>query len=85
MLLATFGCVLLGRGRPARGGLLLWLLVPPLMGEVHQRYTGRPADLLWAFWPLSGAPVLAAIGLAFGDRLRGVNRWRGRDVPIRKA
>jgi hypothetical protein len=26
--------------------------------------------------------VVASIALAFGDRLRGVNRWRGREVRI---
>jgi len=82
VLVGSLGCVLLAATGSPGWGLLLWLLVPPLMGEVHQRYTGRPADLLWAFWPLAGLPVLAAIGLAFSDRLRGVNRWRGRSVKL---
>ena len=84
-LLATFGCVLAALGGHPWAGFLLWLLVPPLLGEVHQRFTGRPVDLAWAFWPLSGALVLAGLLPAFWDRLRGVNRWRGRDVPIRRA
>jgi len=83
-VLATFGCVLAALGGHPGAGLLLWLLVPPLLGEAHQRFTGRPVDLAWAFWPLSGALVLAGLLPAFWDRLRGVNRWRGRDVPIRK-
>jgi len=82
VLLATFGCVLLAfTGNPGLG-ILLWLLVPPLVAEVHVRYTRRPVDLLWAFWPLAGLMVVASIALAFGDRLRGVNRWRGREVRI---
>jgi glycosyltransferase involved in cell wall biosynthesis len=82
VLLATLGCVLTALvGHPGLG-LLLWLLVPPLMAEVNHRYTGRGADLMWAFWPLGGVLVTAAISLAFADRLRGVNRWRGREVRI---
>jgi glycosyltransferase involved in cell wall biosynthesis len=82
VLLATLGCVLTALvGHPGLG-LLLWLLVPPLMAEVNHRYTGRGADLMWAFWPLGGVLVTAAISLAFADRLRGVNRWRGREVRL---
>jgi hypothetical protein len=32
---------------------------------------------------LAGLPVAAAIALAAWDRLRGVNRWRGREVRLR--
>ena len=82
-LLATLGWILpLLTGHPGVG-LLLWLLMPPLAGEANQRYTGRGADLLWAFWPLGGLLVSAAIVLAAADRIRGVNRWRGRVVRIR--
>ncbi len=82
VLLGTLGCVLVaGAGHPGLG-VLLWLLVPPLVAEVHQRFTGRAADLAWALWPLSGLLVAAGICLAFGDRLRGVNRWRGREVRL---
>lgn len=84
-LATTLGCLLVALGGHPAAGLLLWLLTPPLMAEVHQRYGGRPVDLLWALWPLAGLPVAGAIALAFLDRLRGVNRWRGRDVPIRTA
>jgi GT2 family glycosyltransferase len=63
-------------------GALLWLLFPPLMGEVFQRYGGRPMDLAWALWPLQGPLVAAGILWAFSDRLRGVNHWRGREVRI---
>jgi hypothetical protein len=84
-LAATLGCLAVALGGHPVAGVLLWALIPPLIAEVHQRFTGRPVDLLWALWPLAGLPVAAAIVLAFGDRLRGVNRWRGRDVPIRTA
>ena len=81
-LLGTLGCVLVAlAGHPGQG-LLLWLLVPPLMAEVHQRFTGRPVDLAWALWPLAGVLATAALALAFADRLRGVNRWRGREVRL---
>lgn len=63
--------------------LLLWLLVPALAGDVQQRITGRPMDLLWAFWPLNAFPLGWGMAWAFVDRLRGVNHWRGRDVRLR--
>jgi hypothetical protein len=82
VLLATLGCLGLAVcGHPV-AGTLLWLLVPPLIAESHQRFTGKPADLAWAFWPLLGPVVCAALLLATWDRLRGVNRWRGREVPL---
>lgn len=62
--------------------LLLWLLVPALCGDVQQRMTGRPMDLLWALWPLNAAVFAAGTAWALGDRVRGVNHWRGRDVPL---
>ena len=80
---ATLGCALVALGGHPWAGLLLWLLVPPLIAEVDQRFTGRAADPLWALWPLAGLPVAAAIVLAAWDRLRGVNRWRGREVKLR--
>jgi len=82
VLLATLGWALLALAGQPGLGLLLWLLVPPLIAEAHQRFTRRPVDLLWAFWPLAGLMVAAALFLAFADRLRGVNRWRGRAVKI---
>lgn len=63
--------------------LLLWLLVPALAGDVQQRMTGRPMDLLWALWPLDALVFAAGTAWAFADRLRGVNHWRGRDVKLR--
>ncbi len=63
--------------------LLLWLLVPALAGDVQQRITGRPMDLLWALWPLNALPLAWGAGWAFLDRLRGVNHWRGREVRLR--
>jgi glycosyltransferase involved in cell wall biosynthesis len=63
--------------------LLLWLLVPALVGDLQQRMTGRPMDLLWAFWPLITLVFAGGTTWAFFDRLRGVNHWRGRDVRLR--
>lgn len=63
--------------------LLLWLLVPALTGDVQQRFTTRPMDLLWAFWPLNALVLAAGMAWALADQVRGVNHWRGRDVKIR--
>lgn len=63
--------------------LLLWLLVPALAGDVQQRMTGRPMDLLWALWPLNTLVFAAGTAWALWDRVRGVNHWRGRDVALR--
>jgi glycosyltransferase involved in cell wall biosynthesis len=69
-------------GHPALA-VLLWLLVPALAGDVHQRMTGRPMDLLWALWPLNALVFAAGTAWALWDRLRGVNHWRGRDVQLK--
>jgi hypothetical protein len=63
--------------------LLLWLLVPALVGDVQQRMTGRPMDLLLTLWPLTALVFAAGTAWALADRLRGVNHWRGRDVKLR--
>ncbi len=63
--------------------LLLWLLVPALTGDIYQRMTGRPLDLLWALWPLNTLVFAMGTIWALWDRLRGVNHWRGRDVNLR--
>jgi hypothetical protein len=63
-------------------GFGLWLLVPPVMAQAHQRLTHEPADLAWAFWPLNALLVAAGLLWAFVDRLRGVNHWRGREVKL---
>jgi len=63
--------------------LLLWLLVPALVGDAQQRISGRPMDLLWALWPLVGLVFFAGTAWALWDRLRGLNHWRGRDVRLR--
>jgi hypothetical protein len=62
--------------------LLLWLLVPAVIGDVQQRLTTRPMDLLWAFWPLNVLVFAAGSIWALADRLQGVNHWRGRDVSL---
>ncbi len=64
--------------------LILWLAVPAVVTEVHQRLSGQPADLAWAFWPLAGPALLWGAIPAFWDRLRGVNRWRGREIGLSK-
>ncbi|HTL97915.1 MAG TPA: glycosyltransferase, partial [Holophagaceae bacterium] len=33
--------------------LLLWLSVPAVVSEAHQRLTEGPAELAWALWPLA--------------------------------
>ena len=58
------------------------MLVPALAGDVQQRMTGRPMDLLWALWPLNALVFGAGTAWALWDRVRGVNHWRGRDVPL---
>jgi glycosyltransferase involved in cell wall biosynthesis len=63
--------------------LLLWLLVPALVGDVQQGMTGRPMDLLGALWPLNALVFAAGTAWALSDRFRGVNHWRGRDVALR--
>lgn len=62
--------------------VLLWLLVPAVVAEAHQRLTGRPADLAWALWPLAGPALVIGALPALWDRIRGVNRWRNRDVRL---
>ena len=69
-------------GHPALA-LLLWLLVPALSGDVQQRLSSRPMDLLWALWPLTILVFATGTTWALGDRLRGVNHWRGREVTLR--
>jgi GT2 family glycosyltransferase len=60
----------------------LWLLVPVLVGDSQQRLTGHPMDLHWALWPLTTLVLLVGTIWALIDRVRGVNHWRGRDVPL---
>ena len=62
--------------------LLIWLLVPAVAGDVQQRFTGRPMDVLWALWPAAVLAFAAGATWAFWDRLRGVNHWRGRNVRL---
>lgn len=65
-------------------GVVIWLAVPAVVAEAHQRLSGRPADLAWALWPLAGPALLWGAIPAFWDRLRGVNRWRNREISISK-
>ena len=62
-------------------GVVLWLAVPAVVAEAHQRLSDHPAELAWALWPLAGPALLWGAVPAFWDRLRGVNRWRGREIP----
>ncbi|MDP2875292.1 MAG: glycosyltransferase [Holophaga sp.] len=66
----------------AWAGILLWLAVTAMIGLAQLRFSGARIDGCWALWPLALVPTLAAIVLAAWDRLRGVNRWRGRDVVL---
>ncbi len=63
--------------------LIVWLSVPALTGDANQRLSGQPLDPVWALWPANALLLLAGVGWAFWDRLRGVNTWRGRQVRIR--
>lgn len=64
-------------------GLALWVAVPALLGEVQQRFSARPMDWIWIWWPLSGLIAASGMAWAFVDRLRGINHWRGREVKVR--
>jgi len=75
----------LALGGYAWAGLVSWLLVPPMLGTLRQQVAGKPVDLVWALWPLAGFIVAWILLLAFVDRLRGVNRWRGRAVGLKQA
>ncbi|MFZ1613314.1 MAG: glycosyltransferase family 2 protein [Holophaga sp.] len=77
---APFWLALVGHGW---AGLLLWLAVTPMIGLAQHRFSGVPLDWHWALWPLAVVPTLGAIALATWDRVKGVNRWRGRDVSLR--
>ena len=66
-------------------GVLLWLIVPAVVAEAHQRLTEAPADLAWALWPLAGPLLFWGTLPAVWDRLRGVNRWRAREISTTKS
>lgn len=68
-------------GRPGFA-LVGWLLWPCTVGLAHRRLTGRRFDWSWLLWPLIGPAASVGIAWAFWDRLRGVNHWRGRSVPL---
>lgn len=71
-------------GWPILAGVV-WLAVPAVVAEAHQRLSGHPADLAWALWPLAGPALLWGAIPAFWDRLRGVNRWRDREIHMAKS
>lgn len=71
-------------GRPGFA-LLEWLLWPLIPGMAHRRLTGKPFDWIWLLWPLLGPAACLGLAWAFWDRLRGVNHWRGRTVPIQSG
>jgi len=79
LLLSPLWLALLGR--PAFA-LLEWLLWPFIVWVAHRRLTGQSFDWIWLLWPLIGPAASVGIAWAFGDRLRGVNHWRGRTVPL---
>ncbi len=79
LLLSPLWLALLGRPGFA---LLEWLLWPFIVWVAHRRLTGRSFDWIWLLWPLIGPAASVGIAWAFLDRLRGVNHWRGRTVPL---
>lgn len=60
----------------------VWLAAPLAVGLAHHRLTRRGPDWVWLTWPLAVFPLVAGVLWAFGDRLRGINHWRGREVPL---
>ena len=79
---ASLGPILMAlAGHPA-AGLGLWALVTATLGAVQRRLTGRGPDWAWGAWPCNGLLISWGILWALGDRLRGVNHWRGRDVRL---
>ncbi len=72
LLLSPLWLVLLGRPGFA---LFEWLLWPFIVWLAHRRLTGRTFDWIW---------LRLGIAWAFWDRLRGVNHWRGRTVPLNR-
>lgn len=82
VLAATLGpLVLAAWGHPALGGAC-WAWVTALVALTQRRFTGRRPDWAWALWPLDGILIALGVLWTLGDRLRGVNHWRGRDVPL---
>jgi len=81
LLLSPLWLALLGRPGLA---LLEWLLWPLIVWVAHRRLTGRSFDWIWLLWPLIGPAASVGIAWAFLDRLRGVNHWRGRTVPLNR-
>jgi hypothetical protein len=63
-------------------GAALWLLVPAAVALAHRRISAGGAEALWVLWPLGGLVLAAGMVRAFLDRVRGVNHWRGRSVPL---
>lgn len=68
-------------GRPGFA-FIEWLLWPFIVGMTHRRMGGKSFDWIWLLWPLIGPAAGLGIAWAFWDRLRGINHWRGRSVPI---
>lgn len=79
LLLSPLWLALLGQPGFA---LFEWLLWPFIVWLAHRRLTGRSFDWIWLLWPLIGPAASVGIAWAFWDRLRGVNHWRGRTVPL---
>jgi len=63
-------------------GVGLWALVALAMANAQARFTGRAREPALALWPLNGFLLAAGLLWAAGDRLRGVNHWRGREVKL---
>jgi len=82
VMAASLAPVLLGLLGHPLGGLALWVLVVATMSALQRRLTGRTLDWAWFAWPVNGFLIAAGILWALGDRSRGVNHWRGRDVKL---
>jgi hypothetical protein len=63
-------------------GAGLWALVALVMANAQARFTGWAREPALALWPLNGFLLAAGLLWAAGDRLRGVNHWRGREVKL---
>jgi len=79
---ASLGPVILALLGHPWAGAGIWALVTATLGIIQRRLTGRGVDWAWALWPLNGFLMAWGILWALGDRVRGVNHWRGRDVRL---
>jgi len=82
VLAASLGPVLLALAGHLWPGVGVWALVTAVVAIVQRRFTGRRADWAWMLWPVNGFFMAWGILWTLGDRVRGVNHWRGREVRL---